>query len=270
MLPFLAPDIIHALAELEWKEFHLGDLLYGGNTTKDEINSRALASLAETVLQIEALLRTLPVSPGVQTQLERLSEATQPEANIGYFRPEVMAREFLHSFISDMRQHLFFMVQANDVILYAEPVKWFESGVPVVRKFKHVRADIERAGQCCALNQWTACVFHAMCVLDHGLKAMAKATKMPIKKGEWQQLINLLEDHLQSMRNNLAQPKKPLTQGQTRALRAAIGKYSEAAAQFRHVKDAWRNHTMHAGKVFDETQARSILTGVKYFMRALV
>ena len=46
--------------------------------------------------------------------------------------------------------------------------------------------------------------------------------------------------------------------------------YSQAATHFMFLKDAWRNHVMHARDVlYDERRALSVFTQVKEFMQAL-
>jgi len=44
---------------------------------------------------------------------------------------------------------------------------------------------------------------------------------------------------------------------------------AEAATQFRFIKNAWRNHAMHARATYDETQAREIYNSVGAFLRQL-
>jgi hypothetical protein len=46
--------------------------------------------------------------------------------------------------------------------------------------------------------------------------------------------------------------------------------YARAATHFMFLKDAWRNHIMHAGGApYDEGRAFSVLEHVRQFMRAL-
>jgi hypothetical protein len=45
--------------------------------------------------------------------------------------------------------------------------------------------------------------------------------------------------------------------------------YSEAAAQFRYFKDAWRNHVSHNRAKYDEREARRVWEHVRDFMEHL-
>ena len=45
--------------------------------------------------------------------------------------------------------------------------------------------------------------------------------------------------------------------------------YSDAAAHFMYVKDAWRNRTAHIGKIYTDEKAQQILENVRGFMQVL-
>lgn len=219
--------------------------------------------LAEAITDCEKAFRNIPLSDVLQDQFERTKAAAIDETSIFFNHPEVQAIQFHQSFLVEMKGYLFFMMTANDRRLYEDPIGWFEDGKMVLKRFVRAKADIISAGQCCALGQWTATVFHAMRVAEHGLKRMARNTKIripDIDSKEWATLIGKLEDHIAEMR------KRPQ---RTSRLARRIERYSEAAVQFRHFKDAWRKHVAHARKDYIESEARTVLNGVKYFMRAL-
>jgi hypothetical protein len=76
----------------------------------------------------------------------------------------------------------------------------------------------------------------------------------------WHKVLKGIEEALAGLRN------KP---GLTDKDRAEITHYSEAATQFRHFKDAWRNHVSHARASYDEREAWSVLVHVRKFMQHL-
>ena len=45
--------------------------------------------------------------------------------------------------------------------------------------------------------------------------------------------------------------------------------YADAATHFMHVKDAWRNRTMHIGPIYTEEKAQRIFDNAKDFMQVL-
>ena len=47
------------------------------------------------------------------------------------------------------------------------------------------------------------------------------------------------------------------------------GNYSEACTYLFHIKNAWRNHTMHVHQQYDEPKAKSIMENTAKFMDKL-
>jgi hypothetical protein len=60
-------------------------------------------------------------------------------------------------------------------------------------KFPSVRDDAHAATDCWALGHPTACVFHCMRVLEHGLKALASDVGETFDLQQWQNIIEQIE-----------------------------------------------------------------------------
>jgi hypothetical protein len=134
-------------------------------------------------------------------------------------------------------------------------------GDAVYDKFPSARNDVREAGNAFAFEMYTACVFHAMAVLQVGLYAMANdlgvSFKHSIELAEWQGVIKGIEDKIEPLRH---MPK-------TDQRDDLLSFFSGCASQFRYFKDAWRNHVAHMREVYDRGQAESILLHVKDFMQ---
>jgi hypothetical protein len=112
--------------------------------------------------------------------------------------------------------------------------------------------EVIGACNCFALEQWTACVFHCMRVLEAPLVALAKKFSVPYDKAEWNTIIEAIEKAV-------------------RAIDPAFGLdwkdqqkfYGEAARHFMFIKNSWRNHVMHVRDEYDEGKALSILQHTK-------
>lgn len=261
MLSFPAPTITLYLSELWRAAASLRLAMVGVSKLQpgDELN---LQHLRQAIAACEEAFQTLPLSDVLKNHFQRTKAAAINE-NPFVGHPETLAMQFHDSFVIEMKGHLYFMITADDKRLFEDPIGWFEDGKMVLKRFATAELDIVSAGQCCALGQWTAAVFHAMRIAEHGLKQMARNTKIKIldlDRKEWSTLIAKLEDHISEMR---ARPQR------TSRLARRIEQYSEAAVQFRHFKDAWRKHVAHARKDYQESEARNVLTSVKHFMRAL-
>lgn len=118
--------------------------------------------------------------------------------------------------------------------------------------------DAMEAGKCIVFDRWTASVMHSMRVLEVGLKTLAVALGIPMKSPNWQDLINQIESKIKD--------KRTTDQDWWRA----EGQFhSEAAVQFQHFKNAWRNHAMRGPNTYDEERAIAIFNHVKEFMSHL-
>jgi hypothetical protein len=73
-------------------------------------------------------------------------------------------------------------------------------------------------------------------------------------------VIKGIEDGITDLRNK---------RGLTDQDRKEITYYSDAASQFRHFKDAWRNHVSHGREHYDQRDAEKVLTNVREFMQHL-
>jgi hypothetical protein len=133
----------------------------------------------------------------------------------------------------------------------------------------HIQDGIEAF----ALGLHTACVYHMMVVLEPGIQALAAALKVPVGKKDWASLLRGIENALAAQKNaaaNMPPGSKPLSRPALRKRDVKHTFYSEAAKEFAHFKDAWRNHTAHGRAVYDEHDAAKVLDHVHSFMQLLV
>jgi hypothetical protein len=167
----------------------------------------------------------------------------------------------IHSRISDeLSLHLFMQIP-RDRVDYFQKTDLF--GEIVAQNFPSSNSDIEEAGSCYATDRNTACVFHSMRALEHGLRALAASLNVsfptPIELENWQNIIEKVESEIKAINN---QPK-----GLQKT--SDLQFYSEAAKEFRYFKDAWRNHVSHSREKYGDAEAYRVLTHVKDFMQHL-
>jgi len=141
---------------------------------------------------------------------------------------------------------------------------WYEKkdvfGALVTKRFgDDVTQNLEEASNCFALERHTATVFHLMRALEIGLQALA--TKLGIvldpKHMNWQDMLDAVNGALKRL---------PRTTVQEREYHSTC---SDAAIHLQHVKDAWRNDTMHPKKSYTEDQALEVLQASKALMSKL-
>jgi hypothetical protein len=128
----------------------------------------------------------------------------------------------------------------------------------VATAFPDAKRDIEASARCLALREWTACVFHSMRTLEHGLRPVATRFDVPFTTDSWHAVLKGIEAGITALRN-----KPNLTVDD----RLEITFYSDAATQFRHFKDAWRNHVSHSREHYDDRDAPRVFDHVRDFMQ---
>jgi len=147
-------------------------------------------------------------------------------------------------------------------------------GSEVLRAFKSARPDIVQAGNCLAADCDTAAVFHLMRVVEWGLRAFAvhlgvtrlqrryKKTRqyIPVAYSEWEGILQKLQNQVDLR----MQKRKRGSQKQ-----ADQEFYYPILQDIRGIRDAWRNHVMHARQEYSPQDADAIFSHVKRLMSAL-
>lgn len=158
---------------------------------------------------------------------------------------------------SELQQHVFLVVSAQDKTLYQEPAKWYGSRID--ERFLAASADLSAACRCFALEQYTASVFHAMRTAEHGLRHIAGRAGVDFERESWGTVI----DRVEKRRQELA---KGPARGRDEALLKLV---SDATSQLAAIKDAWRNHVAHTRETYDRRSAWRVLITVQAFMDSL-
>lgn len=140
-------------------------------------------------------------------------------------------------------------VRAADVPLYdaEEPF-----GAAVARKFPKATEDISEAGKCLGLRQYTAVVFHLMRAMEVMVQRLARRLGVVNIEKEWGKLLSDIGKAVEAMPKDRKRDR-----------------YSEAHALLYHVKQAWRNDTMHPKQTYTESEARAIYAAVRLFAENL-
>lgn len=196
----------------------------------------------------------LPLSRVVKLQLERTKgrvEHANSEELI------VLLRELHNNLLAELTSAWFLMIKADRREFYEMRAAPF--GDNVASAFGDANRDIAAASRCYALDEWTACVFHLMRALEHGLRIMAKKVGLSAEAMAHENWKNIIDQVEKKIREIEGEPKSPEKIERTRV-------FSAAAVQFRYFKDAWRNHVSHSHASYDEREADTIYTHVKAFM----
>lgn len=134
---------------------------------------------------------------------------------------------------------------------------------PKVDNFPESSKDLIRAGNCFALGEYTASVFHSMCAAERGMRAWAIQLDItfshPLNLADWKIVVEQIESKIKAMQNLSKSAQKD----------DVLSFCSAAGVHFRYLKDAYRIHVMHARETYDEGQALSIMEHTKEFLEGL-
>jgi hypothetical protein len=164
----------------------------------------------------------------------------------------------LHRRINDeLSLRSFLQIPADRVNYYKDNPQF---GEEVAIAFPSASNDISEAAKCFALGRNTACVLHLMLVLQSGLNVLAQELGVSFERANWDKVITDIETQIKSI--ELGGTRQGPNWEEDKSF------FSEAALQFRHFKDAWRNHAMHARMHYDHPdKALEIFTHVREFMQ---
>jgi hypothetical protein len=189
----------------------------------------------------------------VLPEIDRFAQSLNGQAKIEQIGSSAAHLKF--RLLDDLQADFYFQVDRPDVPLYGQPLAFGEA---VAKKFKTVLPEIENAGNCLALRQPTACVFHLMRAMEGAVRTLGRRLNMTIApQTTWRQLTGGMDGKIRGMpeRNDREKKKKEA--------------WEAARANLHHVGSVWRNSTMHPGKSYTRSQAHDVYAAVRVFMNGL-
>jgi hypothetical protein len=162
------------------------------------------------------------------------------------------------SVLSEMKDKLFLQVPSHLAAFYERDEVMREDARLA---FPQASQELRAAGSAIACGLATASIFHCMRGLEHGLLALAADVKVtPNGIDNWHNVIDQIEKAIRKAGDEL--PRGEKKSGRMQFL-------SEAASEFRHFKDAWRNHVSHNKMTYTEPQALKAIEHVTGFIETL-
>jgi hypothetical protein len=131
-------------------------------------------------------------------------------------------------------------------------------GSQVAVKFNALIFDLEEASKAIAFGRGTAAVFHLMRAIEGAVAQAGEVLNVTVvdkyDRGlEWGKIISNMKTPIEAM--DKADPRK--------------ADWSEVQTLLFHVKDAWRNTTMHPKQTYTLEEAAEVLAAVRAFLRRL-
>jgi hypothetical protein len=125
-------------------------------------------------------------------------------------------------------------------------------------KFPQATREVTEARKCLAVDQSDAAVFHSMRALEFAILVLAgEFPSVSTAKNNWGRILTDISSAVSALGRSSSQPQnwKELEQF-----------YSEACADFRLFKNAWRNYVMHVSDPYGAGEARDITSRVGKFL----
>lgn len=228
----------------------------------------ARAKFMPMLLSLAKVLDTVPMSKSLKDSYVRLTDAATGDKFTARDAHDVwtMSREFTTNAVTELEASYFLMILPGRRLFFEQPQPF---GEEVAQRFANANKDIAAASRCFALDEWTACVFHLMRVLEIGLRDLARHLRVriitnrgkvkPIDYAQWADILRPLSKAVENIGQAANTPAK----------KRRHEYYSRLAGDFSHFKDAWRNHVMHAREPYDERDADTVYTSVSRFMQSL-
>ena len=115
--------------------------------------------------------------------------------------------------------------------------------------FPKAASEISEAAKCLAFNRPTACVFHLMRAMELAVQKLAERLGKTNIEKEWGKLLSDIAKEIEAMPKGTGRDE-----------------WSTIHTHLYHVKQAWRNDTMHPKTTYTEAEAEGVFAAVKTFM----
>lgn len=125
-------------------------------------------------------------------------------------------------------------------------------GEMVADAFPSSITDIYEATLCLGLSRNTACVFHLMRAMEDAVKRLGEKLGATTESLEWGKILA-----------NMKAPVEGLPKGPNRDA------WSEILTLLYHVKQKWRNGTMHPKQTYTNDEATTVYQAVRSFLQHL-
>lgn len=156
---------------------------------------------------------------------------------------------------SELRDHHFLYVAPGLSPFYGDKEPF---GAKVAKKFPKASEDLTQAGNCIALHQPVACVFHLMRGMEVAVRKLGPRIGVIVDhKTTWVGITKRMNGAILRMPDG------------TKRQRIKKDAWEAASANLHNIGSVWRNKTMHPAKTYTSRQAMDIYDAVRVSMQSL-
>lgn len=220
------------------------------------IVDRVFITLHQSIREIERISLELQLDASIDLCVDCLELMTRHRAVPSQYIMKHADSERLSWSLSSVVRAFTSQMQSRVVMVFdGRNSKYVTSddttfGQAVDDAFPKAAEEISEAGKCLALHRFTASVFHLMRAMELAVARLSEAigTGKSTDK-EWGKILS-----------DIGSAIKEMPTGSER------DRWSESHTHLYHVKQAWRNDTMHPKKTYTEEEAQSVFDAVRSFM----
>lgn len=201
-------------------------------------------------LELDATVASADQCVDLMKRIQKSSPGVYVAAKADIERLAWMLQAFRMNFSTQMSSRLVLVLGSKHSHYLTSDEPPFGKDVEDV--FPTASEEISEAAKCLALNRPTAVVFHLMRAMELAVQKLAESIGVTKVEKVWGNLLSDIESAIKQM------PKGKVKDA-----------WSASHAHLYHVKQAWRNDTMHPKTTYTEAQAQTVFYAVKSFMEHL-
>jgi hypothetical protein len=208
--------------------------------------------LQDTLGNLKRIAILSDLDDAIGPELDRFQAALQVET---LAQLSSRADHLQHRVQDELHLEWYLQVDRDEVRFYDKPSLF---GEKVAAKFPKAIEDIKNAGNCIALQQPTACVFHLMRAMEIAVRRLSQRLGVTITpQTTWRQMTGNMDTKVKALPDT------------TEAQKDKKNDWEAARANLHQVGSVWRNNTMHPAASYSRPQAREIFDACRVFMTAL-
>ncbi|MES2972419.1 MAG: hypothetical protein V4757_02375 [Pseudomonadota bacterium] len=207
-------------------------------------------STVEMLERLEGVISSLNVPVTMLTIADTKEELLKFDQKLTYMSCGQMMLTVSHNLERELKVAKLFALDSSRAPMYDMPEPF---GPEVQTAFPSSSFDIAEAARCYALDRPTACVMHVMRALEKPLQLMALDLGHTPTRAAWGDILRDIRPIIAALPNS--HPRQEF--------------YSEAAVQFRFIKNAWRDSAMHASVRYANDEALLIFNSCKALLKTL-
>jgi len=251
-------------------QFHNGTTFLAAVETT--LSTLKWAAETEGKGQMKATYHMAVLEPEIDRVVKTLSEMGLADCALELTRAKNQLRAYLDGKSEDPR-HLFdsYRRRVHDalknvtfLVLSETDREMIQPAVPIFgadvhAAFPSAAADIADAAKALTFKLFTASVFHCMRASEVALRSLADALSVSHANQTWEKIIQNIEKAIETISEKSHGP----------GWRESRQFYSESAAHFRFLKNAWRNNVMHSQVTYTAQEAKDIFNATRAWMQHL-